>query len=297
MENVLIKSLACGNNALILWASNADLLETICHRQPIRTRPLRHALALTVSAASLLAGTLKEPQRVSLQVKLSNPASTLLADADWRGHVRGTAGDGPWQASAGRIDDRTIAQMVGDRGTVRVVKDIGMFRSVTGITDMPFRNIVDDLSHYFQQSEQTPTCFAIHIGYAEDGRIGTAIGVLAQLLPGAPAGLIDDIRAVLKRLSDIPSETMKGEAFRRMPFHLFDDVEIKEERLLHAACDCSRDMMMPMLYSLGMSELTAACKRRDAIEVTCHLCGQTYVFEPDEILALLRMKKDGPAER
>jgi molecular chaperone Hsp33 len=287
MNNLLIKTMAFSKSALILFVNNADLLRTICHRPYLKSRQLRHALSLTVSAASLLAGTLKDHQRLSIKVKLSCPAGTLYADADWQGHVRGTVSDGLLQEPSEFLDDMTIPQLVGDRGVIHIVKDVGMFRHFTGITDMPYRNILDDLSHYYHQSEQTPTCFAIHIGYDDAGQIREGIGVLAQLLPGAPKELMDDIKVILNRLHGISPSMGQGEEFRQTVFRLFDDIEILDELPVRAYCDCNKDMMAPMLFSLGIGELTAACENRESMEISCHLCGNSYVFGPDEIEKLL----------
>jgi molecular chaperone Hsp33 len=115
-------------------------------------------------------------------------------------------------------------------------------------------------SHYFHQSEQTPTHFAMHIDYMDDGRIG-----LPTILPPE----LDD------------------EAFRRVPSLLFDDIEIKASVPVQAFCGCSKEMMIPMLYALGMDELTAACEKNEPIELICHICGHSYLFAPDEIQKLL----------
>jgi len=196
MANSLIKTMAYGKQARILFVNNTDLLRTICHRPSLKSKLLRHALGLTVSAASLLTGTLKDHQRLTLKIKASHPAYMLFADVDSQGHVRGYVSEGLLQAPPESLDKKSIPQFVGDRGIIQIIKDVGMFRNVTGITDMPYRTIVDDLSHYFNQSEQTPTHFAIHIDYMDDHRIRTGVGVLAQLFPGATEGLLDHIREV-----------------------------------------------------------------------------------------------------
>ena len=121
----------------------------------------------------------------------------------------------------------------------------------------------------------------------DDGHIGTSAGILAQLLPGAPDGLLDRIKEITRRLPDIPSSELNGEPFRRVPFLLFDDIEIKETLPVKAFCGCSKEMMFPMLYSLGIDELTAACEKNDSIEMICHICGNSYIFAPDEIKKLL----------
>jgi molecular chaperone Hsp33 len=287
MANALMKTLAYSKQARILFVNNTDLIRTICHRPAIRSKLLRHALGITVSAASLLAGTLKDHQRLSLKIKASHPASKWFADVDAQGNVRGYLSSELLHAPPASLDELSLPQFIGDRGFIQIVKDVGMYRNVTGITDMPCRNIVDDLSHYFQQSEQTPTHFAIHLDYMDDNQLRTSIGILAQLLPGAPDGLMDTIKEAAQRLPHLPSSKLNGEAFRQIPFQLFDDIEIIDTVPVQAFCGCSKEMMLPMLYALGKNELTAACEKNDSIELICRNCGNSHVFAPDEIKKLL----------
>jgi molecular chaperone Hsp33 len=293
MTNILIKTMAYHKQARILLVNNTDLVGTICHRPAIRSKGLRHSLGLTVSAASLLAGTLKDRQRLSLSIKSSRSGYKWFADVDWQGNVRGYAGDELLNAPPTSLDELTMAQLIGDRGFIQIVKDLGMYRNVTGITDMPYRNIVDDLSHYFQQSEQTPTHFALHIGYMDDGRIGTSVGILAQLLPGAPDGLLDRIKEAAERLPALSSSELNGEAFCRVPFRLFDDIEVMDEMPVQAFCGCSKEMMLPMLHALGHDELAVACEANESMEMTCQICGNSYLFTPDEIRKLLDQQGGG----
>jgi molecular chaperone Hsp33 len=291
--NLLIRTLAHNGQARILFVQNADLLNTVCDRPAIRSRLLRHALGLTVSAASLLSGTLKDRQRLSLKVKASRPGCAWFADVDASGNVRGYPGEALLDMPPEELDSLSLPQLIGDRGFIQLVKDVGMYRSVTGITDMPHRNIVDDLAHYFGQSEQTPTHFAIHIDFDGSGRIRTAVGVMAQLLPGAPDGLMDRIREAARRLPDLAPSDADGDAFRQVPFRLFRDIEWLDERRVQAYCGCSKAMLRPMLYALGPGELTAACERNRHVEIVCRICGQSHVFTPDEIKELLA--RDMPA--
>jgi len=293
-DNLLIRTLACRGQARILFVQNADLLDVIRRRSAIRSRLLVHALGLTVTAVSLLAGTLKDRQRLTLKVKASRPGCEWFADADASGGVRGYPGDALLDMPPEELDRLSLAQLIGDRGFIQLVRDVGMYRSVTGITDMPHRNIVDDLSHYFVQSEQTPTHFAIHIDCDEDGRVRTAVGVMAQLLPGAPEGLMDRIREASRRLPDFAPADADGEAFRHLPVRLFDDIEILDEMRLRAHCGCSKAMLLPMLHALGADELATACERNQPIEIVCRVCGQSYVFAPDEISSLLSRGSSAP---
>lgn len=56
------------------------------------------------------------------------------------------------------------------KGTIRVVKGSAMNQFIR-ITDMPYQNIIDDISHYFIQSEQTQTYIAANIGFTNDNNV------------------------------------------------------------------------------------------------------------------------------
>jgi len=138
----------------------------------------------------------------------------------------------------------------------------------TGITDMPYGNIVDDLSYYFRQSEQTPTFFSLPIEMEESGNIIGSRGVMAQLLPGAPIGLIERIKDDLHC------------------FH-FDDMQVAGKEPVRLFCGCSKDMLAPMLRSLDKEELTACHAAGRSIETVCHICGKAYHFQPEEIAGII----------
>jgi molecular chaperone Hsp33 len=289
MENCLIKALAYNKQARILFVENTDLIRAVCNQPNLMNRLLKTALGTTVSAASLLSGTLKDQQRISLKVKASQPAYKIFADVDSQGNIRGYVSEDLLNAPTHDLESLSIEDLIGDRGCIQVVKDIGMNRTFTGITDMPYRNIVDDLSHYFNQSEQTPTCFAIHIAFNENNEIIGSQGMMAQLLPGAPDELIGHIRNILARqpFQQPQSESSAGAAFRELPSLLFDDIEIMSLEPIRSFCGCSKEMFYPMLYALGKDELELATEKKHSIDMVCHICGNEYSFGPDEIAGLI----------
>jgi molecular chaperone Hsp33 len=277
MSDCLIKTLACNKQVRILFAKNTDLIREICFRPGIRSKLLRNALGTTVSVASLLSGTLKDRQRLSLKITASNSAYKLFADVDFKGNVRGYLSEGLINESAERLDELSIQQFIDDKGYIQVVKDIGMYRNQVGITDMPYRNIVDDLSHYFDQSEQTPTCCFILMNIGEDYQLNMCAGVLAQALPGTDYGVLEKVRDVMKRFPKIPPKDVI-EAFHKVPSLLYDDVEILEMVPLQAFCGCSKEMMLPMLYSLGNDELTRVVQMNDRKKSTMNSRCSPWIF-------------------
>ncbi|MBB6670464.1 Hsp33 family molecular chaperone HslO [Cohnella nanjingensis] len=262
-ENYLVKALAYHSQARILFVENTELVRAACHQRPMLPM-LRIALGRTVSAASLLTGILKDNQRISLKIKAGRRDYKVFADADARGHVRGYISDELLNAPPEDLRHISLEQLIGARGCMQMTKDIGLHGTFTGITDMPYGNIVDDLSYYFQQSEQTPTSFSLTIELDESGDIVRSRGVMAQLLPGAPNELIERIKNDLL-LSN------------------FEGMQVVGKALVRWFCGCSKDMLIPMLRALDKEELTDACAAGRSIEVVCHVCGKAYLFQPDEI--------------
>ncbi|MBB6733826.1 Hsp33 family molecular chaperone HslO [Cohnella zeiphila] len=285
--NRLIKTLAYDQQVRMIFAENTELVRNVCRNPKIASMLLKTALGTTVSAASLLAGTLKDGQRINLKIKTGRPGCQIFADVDAFGNVSGYISDGLFETPPHSPEGLSLPDLIGDKGCVQIVKDIGMYRTFTGITDMPYRNIVDDLSHYFRQSEQTPACFAIHLEFDEQGEVSASRGVWAQLLPGGREELIGRVRELLdrRRMQDLP---LAGpERFREWAIELFGGIEVLGEQPIRAYCGCSREMFYPMLYGLGTEQLRQIREENAPVEIACHTCGSEYSFSAEEIRALL----------
>nr|WP_255654660.1 Hsp33 family molecular chaperone HslO [Cohnella sp. REN36] len=261
----MVKALAYRSQARLLFVENTELVKAVCPR-PMNDM-LKIALGRTVSAASLLTGTLKDHQRISLKIKTGQKDGKIFADADAWGNVRGYLSDELRNAPPAYLRHLSLEQLIGSKGSLQMTKDIGMQGTFTGITDMPYGNIVDDLSHYFRQSEQTPTFFSLPIDIGASGDIVRSRGVLAQLLPGAPTELIDRIKNDL-RTSKVEDMQVVG----KEPIRLF--------------CGCSKEVLFPMLHALDKEELKDAHAAGRPIEIVCHICGNAYAFQPDEFASI-----------
>lgn len=219
MDNYIIKTLAYKKQARILFVDNTKMIKEICGHKNIN-KLLKTSLGKTVSVASLISGTLKGNQRVSIKVNASNRKYKIFADADSFGNVRGYINDELLSAPLDCGDNLSIEGLIGDRGCIQVLKDLGMNSMFTGITDMPYGNIVDDFSYYFKQSEQTTTLFFINMVYNEDNEIALSIGVMAQLLPGASINLMDTIKEKISENLSVLSCTDNIKNFREQRLKL-----------------------------------------------------------------------------
>ncbi len=238
-----MKALVFNKQARLLFIDNTKLIQEICNNQKVN-KLLKSTLGKTVSVASLISGTLKGNQRMSLLVSASKLKYKIFADAEASGNVRGYLSEGLLNAPEDYINQITIEQLIGDKGSIQVMKDSGTHQMFTGITDMPYRNIVDDVCHYFKQSEQTSTYISVNIVFDSDQRIKLSNGIFIQLLPGAPSNLIDRAKRVIIENQCSLTRIEKDKTFKEIVLGLFDDAEIIGSDAVQFFCGCSK----PMFY-------------------------------------------------
>lgn len=287
MNNYILKTLAYNKQVRIFFMENTDMIKEICNNKNI-SNTLKTALGKTVSIGTLISATLKGNQRVSIKVNASNSQHKIFADVDSMGNIRGYISDALLNEPLDTINNLSVEELIGDKGYIQVMKDIGMHSVFTGVTDMPYRNIVDDFSYYFKQSEQTDTFFSVNMVYNEDNEIILSRGIMAQLLPGAPISLIDTIKEITFENQLILSNFNDRKNFKEIPHLFFSDIEIVEQYPVQFLCGCSKEFFYPMLYSLNKEELVDAYKNEKSMEIVCNVCGKKYSFSPQEIKNLVQ---------
>ncbi|WP_291575822.1 Hsp33 family molecular chaperone HslO [Clostridium sp. UBA4548] len=285
MNNYILKTLAYNKQVRIFFLDGTDMIKEICNHKNIG-KTLKDALGKTVSIATLISATLKGNQRVSIKVSASNRKHKIFADADSMGNIRGYISDELLNVPIDNIEGLSIKEVIGHKGCIQVLKDLGMHSIFTGITDMPYGNIVDDFSYYFKQSEQTDSFFSINIVY-NNNEVVLCRGIMAQLLPGAPTGLIDTIRETIFENHSILSNLGDNESLKHIPYLLFNDIEIVEKYPVQFLCGCSKEVFYPMLYSLSKDELEDAFQNKKSMEIVCNVCGKKYSFSSQDIKNLI----------
>ncbi|GKU32364.1 Hsp33 family molecular chaperone HslO [Clostridium folliculivorans] len=284
MTENIVKTLAYNKQVRILFMDNTNMIKEVCNDR-IASKLLKTVLGKTLTITALISGILKGNQRISIKVNASNRNYKIFADCDSFGNVRGFINDQLLNANLHNIEDMPIEELIGDKGCIQVLKDLGMNSIFTGITDMPYGNIVDDFSYYFNQSEQTDTFFSVNLLYNENDEIILSRGIMVQLLPGASEGIIDDIKEIIKKNQSIILE--KNENFNKIPSLIFDDVEVMETNEVKFFCGCCKEMFYPMLHSLDKKEIIDAVNQNKSMEIVCNVCGKKHSFNSDELKTLI----------
>ncbi|MFS0635992.1 Hsp33 family molecular chaperone HslO [Mesobacillus foraminis] len=290
MRNKIFKALVLDKQVRLFFVDNTVLINEIISLNKHNHRILNLALGKTVSGISLLSAALKGEQRLSATVTMSNPKYKIFADTDAHGNVRGYASQSFLNAEG--IKGDSIQGLIGHKAYIRIIKGSHM-NQFTGITGMPYQNIDDDLSHYFKQSEQTETIIETNLALGEKNTVLYSYAMYAQLLPGAPNHLLNEIKEKMDTNSILFKnlKNMDNLQIQEQLNNYFSGSKIIGQNQVQFSCGCSKEMFYGLLYSLENKDLMEHIHANEAIKTSCHICGRTYLYYPSEIQTLLRKKE------
>lgn len=131
---------------------------------------------------ALMIPTMKGREHLLFKYDTNGPAAGFSVEADSTGTVRGFLLQNPIPLEK-PLESWDLSPFFGP-GTVTVSRmKEGNKQPQTGTTEIMFRNIAQDLTWYFQQSEQIQTAFNTSILMDREGRVTGAGGLFLQVMP------------------------------------------------------------------------------------------------------------------
>lgn len=288
MVNKVVKTLVFDQNIRLYLMDNTKMLQEIMELNYNENKAYTITLAKAVSGISLVSATLKAKQRISVTFTMTNHRHKIYADTDFLGNVRGYTSQAFTDDQDQERKNQSLKDIIGPKGSIRIIKGFDM-NQFTGITDMPFQNIDDDLSHYFKQSDQVETVIKTIVDLDSDNLIRSSIGVYAQALPGAPGHLMDTIKKKFNSDHRYLKELMlKDEScIERELNKFFSASEVIGHSSIQFYCGCSKELFYSLLYSINKEELKTYVDSNIPLESKCHICGRKYQFSNSELRQLL----------
>lgn len=248
------------------------------------------ALGRLLSAGVMMGGMLKgEGDLLTLKVKGDGPVKGLTVTADAHGNVKGypIVPDVLLPANAaGKLD---VGGAVG-KGTLSVVRDLGMKEPYVGQTLLQTGEIAEDLTYYFTVSEQVPSSVGLGVLMERSNTVRQAGGFILQLMPFAEESVIDRLERNLQGFSSVTTMLDAGNTPEQMLDFLLEGLSFRATDTVPAAffCDCSREKVEKVLISLGEKELRSMIEEGKETEVNCSFCGAHYTFGVDRLRQLCR---------
>ena len=292
----LIRCLTTDATVMAMVLDSTDIVakaEQIHHTSAVVTA----ALGRLLTGASMMGIMLKgADDSLTLKVSGGGPIGTVMAVTDSRGHVRGYASEPVVEIPLkpnGKLD---VSGAVGTDGMLYVMRDSGGAEPYIGCTPLVSGEIAEDITQYYATSEQTPTVCALGVLVGPDLTVQAAGGLLLQLLPFCPDGVIDQVEkniAALEPMTTMLSRGMTPEeivakVLEGMSFDVLDTYE-PEYR-----CNCSRERVERALRTMGADELRSLPDEAGQVEVTCSFCDQVYRFNREELEKMADQTEKNP---
>src|SRR4051812_42667 len=204
------------------------------------------ALGRTLTGTLLLGSSLKELDRLTVQIVCDGPVGGITAEANVKGQVRGYVrnpeADAPFNEK-GKFDVRAV---VGE-GMFYVTResgyDVGLYRDpYRGSVPLVSGEIAEDFAFYLAKSEQIPSAVVLGVHLQPNAPyVSAAGGLMIQMMPGVDAKTINAIEA---SVSQMPQATVMISDGAR-PVDLLRaalgeiDFEMLDEKPVSFACSCS----------------------------------------------------------
>lgn len=239
------------------------------------------ALGRLLCAAAIMGLMLKdENESVMLRIEGDGPLGVLTSIGTTDGKVRGYCNNAEIEYPSIWKDKIDIGYAVGGNGTLTVVKDLKMKEPYVGVVPLVTGQIGEDLAHYFAYSEQIPTALSLGVLLDKQGEVKAAGGYILQLMPGAPADLIDGLEKNISSIphfanlidEDIPLEIIADRLLKPYPWRELSRIP------LAFSCNCGQEKLALVLKKLGLQELRDILNKQGQAELICSFCGERYHF-------------------
>ena len=292
MSNELVRAIAA-NAQIRAFACNTREMAEDARRAHNTSPVVTAALGRLLSAGAMMGSMLKgDKDLLTLQVKGDGPMRGLTVTADAKGCVKGYPIVPDVIVPANALGKLDVGGAIG-KGTLSVIKDMGLKEPYVGQTQLQTGEIAEDLTYYFAASEQVPSAVGLGVLMNKDNTVRQAGGFIIQLMPFAEEGVIARLEENLAKVASVTALLEEGNSPAGMLQILLDgmDPEITDTREVFFRCNCSKERIERVLISLGKEELSDMIQEGEPIEVNCQFCNKSYSFTVDELKTLATKSK------
>ncbi len=259
-----------------------------------------HVLGQAALCAALMINTMKGKGHLSFKYETDGDCKGFSVEADSTGFVRGYLLQNAIPLSK-PLESWDLEPFFG-QGTLSVsrfrdTQDGKMHEGQTGVVEIKYKNIAQDLVYYFAQSEQINTAFHTSIQFDTHGRVIGAGGLFIQKMPDFGGKLKkntkltdEELTTNMERaLSACPSLGQwfsEGQKAEDIIYGLFREFRpsVALTRKVRFDCPCSKERYTQSIQNLGKAEIDDIKKNdKNPLEITCHNCGSVYHIEHNDL--------------
>ena len=248
--------------------------------------PVLELLGPLVATSVLLADNLKQPGRITLQLRGEGPSSLLLVDCNEELNLRGMA------RYAEDIESKAPAELLG-RGQILLSLDRASLREPQqSFVPLEGESIASIFEHYLAQSEQLTSRFFLAVS-------PTAVaGLFLQKMPESAALHDSDAWTRIEALAatttsdellTLPAQTLLTRLFHQEPIRLFEAQPVTHNY------PYDWEKVRNMLRTLGREEVYSNLQERGAILICDELSNHEYRFDKAAIDELFSNVPETPS--
>ncbi len=248
--------------------------------------PVLELLGPLVATSVLLADNLKQPGRITLQLRGEGPISLLLVDCNEELNLRGMA------RYAEDIESKAPAELLG-RGQILLSLDRASLREPQqSFVPLEGESIASIFEHYLAQSEQLTSRFFLAVS-------PTAVaGLFLQKMPESAALHDSDAWTRIEALAatttsdellTLPAQTLLTRLFHQEPIRLFEAQPVTHNY------PYDWEKVRNMLRTLGREEVYSNLQERGAILICDELSNHEYRFDKAAIDELFSNVRETPS--
>lgn len=232
-------------------------------------RPVADLLGEMSAVTALIAANLKQPGRMSFQLKGQGPVQLLVLDCDEQLRMRGMA----------RADQAVSAAPAPDllgHGQLALTLDIAaMQQPYQSLVPLDGDSIAAIFQHYLERSEQQPA--RLFLMASPDA----AAGLFLQKLPDADRRDPDGWNRVQILAETAQPEELAELSAMQLLTRLFpeEDVRLYDPRPVTYHCPEDWPKVTGMLRALGRQECEAVLREHGEIRIHDEICGLDYRFD------------------
>lgn len=286
----IVRSLSEDGSVLCSAIDSTDIVRELA-RLHETTPVVTAALGRMATAGAIMGAMLKyEGDTLTLRINGGGSCGTLTVVSDYRGNVKCCAGNAKAEVPLTADGGLDVSGCVGNDGFLTVVKDMGLKEPYCGQIPLVSGNIAEDITAYYNVSEQIPTVLSLGIVFNGDATVKSAGGFMVQLVPPVVDSAVDLIERNLGKLESITAMLEKGLQPEKIAAAALEGLgaEILDSWDARYYCDCSRERTERVLISLGREEIEKLAAEQEETEVCCHFCNRKYKFSASEMLNLLK---------
>jgi len=209
MKDMIIRATAANGSVRAFAATTRELVETA--RQKHNTSPVATAaLGRLLTAGAMMGSMMKGDKDIlTLQIHGDGGLGGVVVTANSKAEVKGYVNNPSYLNGPNSVGKLDVGGAIG-RGSLTVVKDLGLKEPYSGTVELVTGEIAEDLTYYFSVSEQTPSCVGLGVLMNKDNTVRCAGGFIIQLLPFASEDTISALEQALGRVHSVTDYFLQG---------------------------------------------------------------------------------------